>query len=371
MSILRNFISGVRDSINRIAAIIAKEFVSTVKDKGSRAILVVPVLLQSALFGYGATFNLDRVPWALFNEGSSALTSEFVRRIENAPGFELKVNARSQTEFRDAINDSKALIGIWLPRDFADSGEAFLAVDARNSTTAGIAAGYVSSIVEKLNASRGTQAAVRVIDRQRFNENGLTRYAIMPGLILALSLIQVLLLAGLTVSREREDGTFDMMLMTPANSIEILIGKAVIPTIIACMQGFLIFCVGVFWFELPFTGSPLALGILIAGFAVSFVGLGLAVSAVAGNIQQAIVMIIFLMLPVIILSGLFTSTLAMPWWMQELSKINPLRYAIIALRMIYFEGCGLLETLHLFWPTAATATVTLGVASWLFRHRVT
>ena len=105
----------------------------------------------------------------------------------------------------------------------------------------------------------------------------------MPALILALSLIQVLLLAGLTVAREREDGTFDMMLMTPANSMEILIGKAVIPTVIACLQAFLIFLVGVIWFELPFAGSAFALGVLIFGFALSFVGLGLAISAAANT----------------------------------------------------------------------------------------
>ena len=370
MTVLQNAIARLRASLNRIAALVEKELIATLRDKGARIVLIVPVILQSVIFGYGASFNLDRVPWVLLNESGGSLAAEFVRRIDRAPGFELEVVARSQTEFTGAVDNSRALLGIWIPRDFSKTGEAYVALDARNSTTAGIAAGYVASIASRLNQDKGASQVVTILDRQRFNENGITRYAIMPALILALSLIQVLLLAGLTVARGREDGTFDMVLMTPASSVEILIGKAVVPTIIACLQAFLIFLVGVFWFELPFAGSPLALGLLVFGFALSFVGLGLAISAVADTIQQAIVIVIFVMMPTIIFSGLFTSVLAMPQWMQVLSNLNPLRSAIIALRMIYFEGASLMETVEFFWPAALAALISLALAARLFRNKI-
>lgn len=183
-------------------------------------------------------------------------------------------------------------------------------------------------------------------------------------------MIQVLILSAFSVAREREEGSFDMMLMTPANSVEILIGKAVIPTVIACLQGFLIFAVGVFWFELPFAGSLLTMGVFIFGSALSFVGLGLAVSALADTIQQAIVMVIFFIMPGIILSGLFTSVRAMPEWLQTLTILNPLRYGVVALRAVYFEGAGILDILPLFWPIGLTAVGTLTWATWLFRHKI-
>lgn len=185
-----------------------------------------------------------------------------------------------------------------------------------------------------------------------------------------LSMIQVLILAGLSVAREREEGSFDMMLMTPASSLEILAGKAIIPTIVACLQAFAIFLIGLFWFELPFAGSWLTLGIFIFGFALSFVGIGLAVSALAGNIQQAIIGVIFIMMPAIILSGVFTSIQAMPSWMQTATLINPLRHAVIALRAIYFEGAGLIELLPRLAPIAATGVLSLAWAGWLFRHKI-
>lgn len=158
--------------------------------------------------------------------------------------------------------------------------------------------------------------------------------------------------------------------MTPATSVEILIGKAVVPTGIACLQAFLILLIGILWFGISFRGSFLTLGVFVFGFSSSMVGLGLAVSAVAKNIQQSIVWVIFLMLPMIILSGLLTSVRAMPEWMQTLTVFNPLRAAITGLRAIYFEGAGLVDVLPLGWPVALVALLSMGTAVRLFRRHI-
>lgn len=358
-------------SLNRIYAIVLKELAVILGDKGSRVVLIVPVFAQAILFGYGATFNLERVPWVLLDESHSSLSGEVIRRIEGTGIFDLQRNAVSLADFERSIDRAESLVGVHLPNDFARSGEMMVVTDARNSTTAGIALGYLYGVVDKVNAAHGgTDAGLDIRERYRWNENGITRYTIVPPLILALATIQVLLLAGLSVSREREDGSFDMMLMTPADSVEILIGKAVIPTVIACVQAFLIFAIGFWWFELPFVGSFFALGVFVFGYSLSMVGLGLAVSALADNIQQSIVAIIFLMLPMVILSGLMTSVRAMPEWMQTLTILNPMRYSIQALRAIYFEGAGLLDVLPLAWPVALTGVVSLALAARLFRHKI-
>ena len=177
MTIFKAFVDGAKDSLNRIAALVEKELTATLRDKGARIVLIVPVLLQSVIFGYGATFNLDRVPWVLLNESPGSLASEFVRRIDSAPGFDLQRRAMSEAEFTRSIDASEALLGIRIPKNFSRTGEAYVVLDARNSTTAGIAAGYVASIAERFNRENGTAAAVSLIDRQRFNENGITRYA--------------------------------------------------------------------------------------------------------------------------------------------------------------------------------------------------
>ena len=341
-------------SVNRIIAIAGKEFVALLKDKGSRLILVVPVIVQAVLFGYGATFNLERVPWTYYDASHSSSSMEVVRRITGTGIFELKAAPRSLGEFEETISSSTALLGLYFPPDFEKNGQVFAAADARNSTTAGVAMGYVNSIVAQINADRGRSAAFAVVERYRWNENGITRYAIIPSLTIMLSMLQVLLLSGLSVAREREEGSFDMMLMTPASSLEILAGKAVPPTIIACLQALAIFLIGLFWFELPFAGSYLTLGL----------------SALANNIQQSMVMVIFFLLPCVILSGLFTSIRAMPEWLQTLTLINPLRHAIVALRAIYFENAGFADLVPSLIPIVLAGVLSLAWASWLFRHKI-
>ena len=360
-------------SFGRILSIVRKELFVILCDKGSRAILIAPVFIQAVLFGYGATFNLERVPWCVYDESRSALSREFIRGVEASGFFDMKRDARSAGEFEMSIDTGASLIGLRCPTNFAKTGEAYLVTDARNSTTAGVAAGYVAAVAAKLNASPLEPASgpsVKFNERYRFNENGITRYAIVPALIIALALIQVLILSALSVSREREDGSFDMMLMTPATSVEILIGKTVVPTVIACLQAFLIFAIGILWFEIPFAGSFMTLGVFGFGFSLSMVGLGLAVSAVASNIQQSIVSIIFLMLPMIILSGLFTSIRAMPEWMQTITIFNPLRASITGLRAIYFEGTSLIDVLPIGWPVALVAVISMGTALRLFRTKI-
>lgn len=142
------------------------------------------------------------------------------------------------------------------------------------------------------------------------------------------------------------------------------------PTLIACGQAFLIFAIGFLWFELPFKGSFLLLGLVIFGFSLCMVGLGLGVSAVADNIQQSIVMIIVMMLPMVILSGLMTSVRAMPHWMQTATILNPLRYSIQAIRAVYFEGAGLMDILPLVWPVALVGLGSMSLATYLFRHKI-
>ena len=201
---LKSLWRDVRASLNRIFAIVVKEFAVTFGDKGSRMVLIAPVFLQAILFGYGATFNLERVPWVLLDESHSSASAEIVRGITGNGIFDLKRNAVSLADFEKSIDSSEALVGVYFPNDFDRKGEMMVVSDARNSTTAGIAYGYISSIATQVNAKHGGGLAVEVRDRARWNENGITRYTIVPGLIPVLALIQVLLLAGLSVSRERE-----------------------------------------------------------------------------------------------------------------------------------------------------------------------
>ena len=348
-------------SLVRIAALVWKELVTMFRDPGSRKILIV---------GYGATFNLEHVPWTYCDESRSALSHEVIRKVGENGVFELVNPSLNLDALGDAVERGDALTALYFPDDFAETGRLLVITDARNTTTANVATGYISVIVERLNAQNGNAAPVQLVERFRFNENNITRWNIMPGLILALSLIQVMLLSGLTVSREREEGSFDMMLMTPASSWEIYLGKGLPAIFVGIMQALIIFSVSCFWFEIPFAGSFATLLLVITLFSAAVVGLGLAISAVCRTIQQSMVAAFLCILPAIILSGLMTPVRAMPEWMQTVTIMNPLRYSIDAVRRIYFEGATFTDVLPLLWPVVLIWLVVTPLALKLFRAKI-
>ena len=356
-------------SLLRIFSLIKKEFVAMWMDKGTRKILILPILIQSFIFGYGASFNPETIPFAFYDEAQSSKSSELFHDI-NSSLFNLTDYCYDSRCLTDAVSNGNALIGIYIKSDFEKDPKVFVIADARNTTSANIAIGYLNSIIDTFNSKNYAALTLNINTRLRFNENNISRFSIMTGMILALTFIQVMLLSSLSVSREREDGTFDMLLMTPANPAEILIGKAVPPALVAIAQGLMLFAICRYYFAIPFAGSLLNIVFVLSLFSISIVSLGLAVSALAKSPQQSLVFVFTLILPAIILSGMLTPISAMPQWFQFISKLNPLYYGMTALQRIYLEGQSFYEIAYLLIPLVLIGAVSMPLAMYLFRHKI-
>ena len=139
--------------------------------------------------------------------------------------------------------------------------------------------------------------------------------------------------------------------------------------LVGVIQASLILAIALFWFRIPMAGavSTLYLGLLV--FTTACVGIGLSVSALSANMQQAMVYAFVLMMPLILLSGLITPVRNMPDGLQVATYANPLRFAIDLVRRVYLEGAGLADVAADFIPMLAVAAVTLPLAAWLFRNR--
>lgn len=372
---LQNIWAAFTASLLRLKALSKKELITLLLDPSVRRILFVPILAQSILFGYGATFNLEEAPYVLYDASQTPDSRALSARLEANRIFKRAAEVPSAQAFTAAVADGRALVGFWIPEDFAqklargETAPVYVAADARNTTTANVAVGYAAAIIEEFNASRQVRSVLELKDRYRYNENGITRWNIMTGLILGLAMIQVMLLAGLAVSREREEGSFDMMLMTPLTPVEILIGKAVPPIVIGVLQSAMIFAVCRWWFDIPFAGSLALLFGVVLLFAASIVGLALMISAWAQTLQQSVVACFILLLPSLVLSGLMTPTAAMPEWMQTITILNPVRYGILVVRMIYFENAGISEIAPYLWPMTLIAAASVPGAVWLFGRK--
>lgn len=361
-------------AMTRLWALIYKEFVVMLMDKGTRKILVLPIIIQSILFGYGATFNLEHVPFVVFQDTNDKTATEIVRRISNSGAFSQVKFCHDEICYRESIDHGDALLGIYIGSDFDKTKTLFIATDARNTASANTAAGYVHSIISDYNDEQkqllGITGGISVDYRYLYNVNNLTQYSILTGMILALSMIQVMMLSSLSVSREREEGTFDMMLLAPLNPVEILIGKALPPTLVAIAQGLGLFLICQLWFDIGFQGNFFSFLFVIATFSLCTVGIGLAVSALSSTSQQSVVISFTIVLPSVILSGMITPRSAMPELMQYITLINPMYYGLEALRRIYLEGQGIMNVIHLLIPLFGLGAVSMSTAVALFRGKL-
>ncbi|HEY0942040.1 MAG TPA: ABC transporter permease [Steroidobacter sp.] len=371
----------MKATLHRIAILIRKELIAVLKDPLSRIVLVMPIVLQSLLFGYAATFDLDEVPYALLDTDRSHASSQFVALIDGSGVFVRVMNLRNASEISETIGKKRALMVIHLPANFerdiesGRGGVVQVIADGRNSNTGNTAAAYVTAAVERFNMQwnerRGGQPpALRIESRAWYNPNLETRWAMIPSLVGALSMLQVLMLAALSVAREREQGTFDQLLVTPLRPTEIMVGKAVPPILIGLGQSTIVLVLSRLWFGIPFQGSLFTLYVALALFTTAAVGIGLALSAFSKTMQQAMLYTFVLLMPMMLLSGLTTAISNMPQAMQYLTYANPLRYAIDMVRRVYLEGASFGYLYHDMWPLVVIALITLPTAVWLFRHRL-
>ncbi|SDW80668.1 ABC-2 type transport system permease protein [Variovorax sp. YR634] len=369
------------DFFLRVANLCRKELLTILKDPATRAILIAPAIMQSLVFGYGATYDLTNVPYALLDQSRNGASTELIAHLDSTGVFHRVATLRSQADIREVIDTEKALLVIQIPANFEQQLSAGqtaaiqLILDARNSNTAGSAAGYVSAVVERYNAELRTRVGAPpsplvVESRAWFNPNLETRWNLLPGMIAALSMLQTLLLTALSVAREREQGTFDQLLVTPMSPLEIMIGKALPPVLVGLVQSSLILLVALFWFGIPMAGSLVTLYTGLLFFTVASVGIGLSISAVSANMQQAMLYAFVLLMPLMLLSGLTTPVRNMPHALQVATLANPLRFAIDLVQRVYLEGVGLGTVWHNLIPLAVIAAVTLPLAAWLFRNRL-
>lgn len=365
----------------RILALVHKEFLALLKDPKSRMVLIVPPMIQLLVFGYAATFDLKQVPYAVYSEDSGMLARDLLASFNGATSFQQVAELHSASEIAPLIDVREALVVIHIgPRFSADlltggSAKLQVIVDGRNSNTAMIALNYVRSVVSRFNdewiearGSRGPPA--RLEARAWFNPNLQSRWFFIPGIIGMLTLVVTMLVTALTVAREREQGTFDQLLVTPLRPGEILFGKTVPGFVIGIVQATVILLVATLWFRVPFVGSLLAFYAGLALFLLSAVGAGLLISALSATQQQGLLGAFLFMVPAVILSGFATPIANMPEAVQMLTLIDPLRYFLIILRKVFLEGAGFGLLLNEMWPMALIGAGTLILAGWLFRHRM-
>jgi ABC-2 type transport system permease protein len=369
------------DAILRILALARKELLAILKDPRARPVLFVPPALQCLVFGYVATFDLNRVPYAVLDRDRTAASYQFLADLGGSGVFQRVANLNRAADAKTYIDERRALVVIEIDQDFerkllaGETTAVQVIADGRNSNTAGTATGYVATAVDIFNAqwrAAHNQGGppLRINARAWYNSNLETRWDIVPSLIGTLTLGEMLLLTAMAIAREKEQGTFDQLLVTPFRPHEIMAGKALPSMFVGLAQSAVILLVAQLWFHIPFAGSFVTLFAGVSLFLIATVGVGLFISSLVGTMKQAALATFVTVMPFTLLSGLLTPLSSMPQALQYFSLINPLRYMIDIAQRVYLEGVGLDRLTYDLWPLAVIGVVTLSASTWMFRHRL-
>jgi ABC-2 type transport system permease protein len=367
---------------HRIRTLVMKELQALLRDPQGRRLLIVPVILQLVLFPAAATLEVRNNTLAVLNRDAGAASSELLQRFGKAKAFRKLIMLGSEEEMRRVINERRALLVIQFPADFsrqlASGGQPSLQVilDGRRSNSGQIALTYLQQIIQEYTdelASRTTAPAAgasTTIVRHWFNPNLQYVWFIVPSLVAIITTVSTLVVTALSVAREREQGTFDQLLVSPLTPGMIMLGKAVPAFIVSTAQATIILLAGIFAYRIPFRGSLLLLYGSMPFYILALVGFGLVISSVCSTQQQAFLGVFSFMMPAVLLSGFVSPVENMPHWLQVITWANPLRHFIVIVKGVFLKDMGIAPVIASIWPLVAIAVVTLTAADIAFRRRL-
>ncbi len=366
--------------LQRLITLITKELLLLLRERQTRFILIMPVLLQVLLFPFAATLEVKHTPLAVYNEDQGAASIELTQRFTHASAFSRVILIHNQQQLRHAIDQREALLVVHFPQDFSrqlaqrKSAALQLILDGRNSNSAQIAANYVQSIVQNYQLSMSDPQSAQnqhlLLVRNWFNPNLDYPWFVVPSLIAMITTIGLLIVTSLSVAREREQGTLDQLLVSPLTTWQIFAGKAVPALIVATAQASVVLLVGIFGYRIPFAGSLALYYLTMEIYGLSLVGVGLLISAISATQQQAFIGVFVFLMPAILLSGFMSPVENMPVWLQWLTRFNPVRYFMDITKAIYLKNADFSLIWASIWPLLGITLVTGGIAYAIFRRKI-
>lgn len=376
-------------NLRRILTIVRKELLVLFSNRASRVLIIVPPLAQIVIFGWAATLEVRNVHVVALNNDAGLWSRGILHRIQGSPTFTSLRYIESENEIRNVLDSQEALFVIAFDEQFSrkvEKGEAAelqVILDGRRSNAAQIAVGYLNQLINGVamdtplaqkvaagNALPGmSPPRLDIRPRCWFNPNLEFRWFFLPNLIGMLSLMLGLVVTGLSVAREREVGTFDQLLVSPATPTEIALAKLIPGCLVGLAHGTIFLLITVFGFGVPFTGSVVLLYVAMLVFAFSAGGIGLMVSSISSTQQQAFLGAFTVGVPCILISGAVTPVINMPMFLQHASQLNPMRHFTVICQGVFLKDISFYAAMVNLGKIALISLVAVSIAIWMFKRR--
>lgn len=365
----------------RILSLIKKEFIAIWKDPRSRALIVIPPILQLFIFAHAATMEVRNIDMAVLDKSNTLQSRDLISKFKNSKWFEHVISVENENEVAKLIRERKVQLAVCINTDFATNllknkqTSVQIILDGRQTNVAGITNGYAASIIAQYEAEHFSKRTknipmINVQIRNWFNPNLQYLWYTVVSLITILATSIALVLTALSIAREREMGTFDQLIVSPLSSFEILVGKTVPPFVISILLSTVMGYFVIVFFKVPFVGSPLLYYASLSVYLLSVLGMGLFISSICKTQQQAILGAFTFQMPAILLSGYISPVEDMPMFFQNLTWINPIRFFLVIIKGVTLKAMPAEYVIQNVIPLFFIAILTLSTASWMFKRNL-
>jgi ABC-2 type transport system permease protein len=351
---------------------VIKEVQQFKRDPKMFGIILIAPVIQLVFLGYAANLDVENVKAVVYDQCRTLTSREFIERFTSSGYFEITDYVSSYNELEKKLNNGEAILALVIPHDFEknisrkESAPLQAIFEGSDGNQASIAAGYVQMIVSKyskliiadfmnLSGRKNIPAgSITTEVRVWYNPEMKTRNYMVPGIVGLLVSLVTLVLTSLAIVKEKEIGTMEQLIVTPIKPYQLIAGKLIPFTILGLISVIIVLLAMRIIFEIPVKGSEAFLLFSAFLYILSTLGLGLFISTISKNQQQAMMIAVFaVMMPMIFLSGFAFPIENMPQIIQFISYIIPLKYFNIIIRGVILKGLGFTD----LWFEALTLLI--------------
>lgn len=359
--------------LQRLLALTRKEFIQIRRDKRTLAMMIILPVLWLIMFGYAFSFDVKSATVAIVDQSNSPIGTKIATTLHGYDRFVVKdLPDPTEEGIRTAIHRDEIQLGVLIPADLTKGAPVRVLVDGTNLFTAQASTRLLQSALEPLQKGAPQAAPATLTPKLEilYNPELASAPVMIPGLLGLVTMFMAVMMTAVGIVREREYGTLEQLVVTPIRPVELMIGKLIPYALVAAVDFGLVFVAGMYLFNLTFAGNLVLFLALALLFLVTSLGLGLLVSTIAQNQQQAMQMALLTILPQILVSGLIFPLSSMPKAIQYIAYILPFTHFVPITRGIFIKGQEFSLLAHEVWILVGYAVVVITLATLRFRKRL-
>ncbi len=353
--------------MKRFIGFVTKEFYHIFRDKRTLFILFGMPIAQIILFGFAITNEINNVNIAILDQSKDVATQKIIAKINASKYFVVKQNISHENEIENVFKKGKVKAVLVFENHFIKNLETKkqakvqVITDATDPNIANTVTNYVNAILQnytqQLNRDNPTAYSIQTQTQLYYNPELKSVFNFVPGVMTIILMLVSAMMTSISITREKEMGTMEVLLVSPLKPFQVIIGKVFPYIFLSIINATIIVLLGYFVFKMPIVGSLFLLAFESVLFIITALSLGILISTVTDSQQTAMMISLFgLMLPVIILSGFIFPISSMPLPMQIISNIIPAKWFIIIVKAVMLKGASVSviwkETLILIGMTA-------------------